>query len=163
MTQRLGTFILGLSLIVAISAFAYAENHAKSEGAKAEATTAKTNKDGAAQKDCADCAKKDDKACCADKEGKKAASCERKVSADKKDAAAKSDDASAKADAKVTELGNTLCPITGEMVGSMKAGAHVDYKGIRVGLCCPGCEKVFLKDPDANLAKAKESVPKEKS
>ena len=45
----------------------------------------------------------------------------------------------------------------------MKAGAHVDYKGIRVGLCCPGCEKVFLKDPDANLAKARESVPKEKS
>ncbi|MBI5154807.1 hypothetical protein HZA57_06180 [Candidatus Poribacteria bacterium] len=49
---------------------------------------------------------------------------------------------------------NANCPISGNPVGSMQAGAHVDYKGYRVGLCCMGCEKKFLKEGDANLSKA---------
>ena len=52
-------------------------------------------------------------------------------------------------------VNNKLCPITGEPVGSMEPGAHVDYKGQRVGLCCSGCAEGFNKDPEANLAKAK--------
>lgn len=51
-------------------------------------------------------------------------------------------------------VNNKLCPITGEPVGSMEKGAHLDYKGYRVGLCCMGYAKKFLKDGDANLAKA---------
>ena len=49
---------------------------------------------------------------------------------------------------------NTVCPVSGDEVGSMEEGAHVDYKGVRVGLCCSGCVKKFMADPDANLAKA---------
>jgi len=48
---------------------------------------------------------------------------------------------------------NANCPISGSPVGSMQAGAHVDYNGYRVGLCCMGCEKKFLKDADAILKK----------
>ncbi|CAN5498824.1 hypothetical protein BH09SUM1_BH09SUM1_00820 [soil metagenome] len=49
---------------------------------------------------------------------------------------------------------NALCPISGQAVGSMQAGAHVDYKGTRVGLCCMGCEAKFMSDPEANVKKA---------
>jgi hypothetical protein len=63
---------------------------------------------------------------------------------------------------KIVELGNANCPITGEKVGSMQKDAHVDYKGVRVGLCCSGCKSKFMANPDANLKKATESVPKDK-
>jgi len=49
---------------------------------------------------------------------------------------------------------NANCPISGDPVGSMQAGASVTYGGYKVGLCCMGCEKSFLKDADANLKKA---------
>lgn len=51
-------------------------------------------------------------------------------------------------------VNNTKCPISGEDVGSMEEGASVTYGGYKVGLCCMGCEKTFLKNPDANLKKA---------
>lgn len=50
-------------------------------------------------------------------------------------------------------LNNELCPISGQPVGSMQAGAHVDYKGYRVGLCCMGCEKAFLAKADELMEK----------
>lgn len=56
------------------------------------------------------------------------------------------------------EVGNTVCPITGDKVGSMGAAQHVDYKGFRVALCCKGCKAPFLKDADKNLKKAQDSV-----
>lgn len=56
----------------------------------------------------------------------------------------------------IKEAGNTICPITGSKVGSMEKGAHVDYKGYRVGLCCNGCKEKFLASPDENLKKALE-------
>lgn len=62
----------------------------------------------------------------------------------------------------VTEVGNTICPITGEPVGSMQKGAHVDYKDQRVGLCCSGCVKKFLKNGDANLKKAQDQAAQAK-
>jgi hypothetical protein len=62
----------------------------------------------------------------------------------------------------VTEVGNTVCPITGEPVGSMQKGAHVDYKGQRVGLCCPGCKTKFLKNGEASLKKAQEQAAQAK-
>lgn len=54
----------------------------------------------------------------------------------------------------IKEAGNTICPITGSKVGSMEKGAHVDYKGYRVGLCCNGCKEKFLAAPEENLKKA---------
>lgn len=56
-------------------------------------------------------------------------------------------------------LGNTKCPISGMAVGSMEAGASLVYNGIRVGLCCMGCEAMFMENPEAALEKARESVP----
>lgn len=55
---------------------------------------------------------------------------------------------------KIKPANNKLCPISGKPVGSMVKEAHVDYKGYRVGLCCPACEAAFMKAPDENLAKA---------
>lgn len=62
----------------------------------------------------------------------------------------------AEAAAEIKEAGNTLCPITNSKVGSMEKGAHVDYKGYRVGLCCNGCKEKFMKAPEENLKKALE-------
>lgn len=56
-------------------------------------------------------------------------------------------------------VNNTKCPISGEAVGSMEEDAHVDYKGYRVGLCCPGCVDKFLKDGEANLKKVLAEAP----
>jgi len=55
-------------------------------------------------------------------------------------------------------LNNSLCPITGKGAHSMMAEAHVVYKGIRVELCCDGCDVNFMKEPDASLKKARESA-----
>lgn len=74
-------------------------------------------------------------------------------SAESQTAAAQQQTTSTKA-ALFKEAGNTTCPISGKAVGSMQKGAHVDYKGYRVGLCCSGCASIFMKHPDANLAKA---------
>lgn len=59
--------------------------------------------------------------------------------------------------AEIKEAGNTICPITGSKVGSMEKGAHVDYQGYRVGLCCNGCKEKFLAAPEENLKKALEN------
>lgn len=59
-------------------------------------------------------------------------------------------------DAKI--LGNTKCPVSGMPVGSMEAGAALVYNGVKVGLCCNGCTETFMKDPEAGLKKAQESV-----
>lgn len=56
------------------------------------------------------------------------------------------------------EVGNKNCPISGKPVGSMEKGAHVDYKGQRVGLCCNGCKSAFLSKADANLKKAQDDA-----
>jgi len=64
--------------------------------------------------------------------------------------------AAAGADTEIKQAGNTVCPITGSKVGSMEKGAHVDYQGYRVGLCCNACKEKFLAAPDENLKKALE-------
>ena len=56
--------------------------------------------------------------------------------------------------ADVTLVNNKHCPISGEPVGSMEAGAHVDYNGFRVGLCCTACKDAFLQDAQTTLEKA---------
>lgn len=64
---------------------------------------------------------------------------------------AESSDAAGSSEIKLAN--NANCPISGEPVGSMQAGAAVTYGGYKVGLCCMGCEKSFLKNADANLKK----------
>ncbi|CAN5492694.1 hypothetical protein BH09SUM1_BH09SUM1_00260 [soil metagenome] len=57
------------------------------------------------------------------------------------------------------EVNNALCPVSGKAVGSMMKGAHIDYAGQRVGLCCMGCVGAFNKDSDAKLKAAIASAP----
>lgn len=57
-------------------------------------------------------------------------------------------------DTQAKEVGNKRCPISGQPVGSMQKGSHIDYNGYRVGLCCESCKKAFMKKADANLKKA---------
>src|SRR5690606_15039792 len=56
--------------------------------------------------------------------------------------------------AAVRMANNTHCPISGQLVGSMEPGSHIDIEGVRIGLCCMGCEGEFMKDPAANVKKA---------
>ena len=51
----------------------------------------------------------------------------------------------------LVDLGNELCPINeGEVDGS----TYVEWTGMRVGFCCPGCDTKFLDAPEASLEKA---------
>lgn len=61
---------------------------------------------------------------------------------------------------KAVDAGNKLCPISGEPVSG---ASFVEYQGKRYGLCCPGCAKAFLADPEKHIAemeaKEKASAP----
>lgn len=49
------------------------------------------------------------------------------------------------------EVGNKICPISGEEVGGMGEVVQYEYKGKIYNLCCPMCEKDFKKDPEAAI------------
>jgi len=53
----------------------------------------------------------------------------------------------------IVDAGNKLCPVSGDPVSGTN---FVVYQGKRYGLCCPGCDKIFLSDPAKYLAKTKE-------
>lgn len=46
-----------------------------------------------------------------------------------------------------------ICPVTGELLGSMGAPLKVDVNGMPVFICCEGCKEELLKKPDEYLAK----------
>jgi hypothetical protein len=46
------------------------------------------------------------------------------------------------------ELGNDACPVMG---GDVNGKTFTEWKGLRVGHCCPGCTKRFLANPEALL------------
>ena len=45
------------------------------------------------------------------------------------------------------EVGNKVCPVSGEVVGKMGAPFKKEYMGKIYNLCCPMCVKDFDKDP----------------
>ena len=45
----------------------------------------------------------------------------------------------------------THCPVTGDKLKNHDV--FIDYEGQRVYFCCPGCDKMFLKDPEKYLKK----------
>lgn len=47
------------------------------------------------------------------------------------------------------DLGNTKCPV---MKGKTDGKTFSEWKGLRVGHCCPGCGKRFKKNPEALLS-----------
>ncbi|EGF24912.1 MULTISPECIES: hypothetical protein [Rhodopirellula] len=46
-----------------------------------------------------------------------------------------------------------MCPVSGEMLGTMGAPEKVDVDGKSVWICCDGCKDKLLADPDKYLAK----------
>lgn len=52
--------------------------------------------------------------------------------------------------AKVVDLKNAKCPVMGNKVNPK---VSITFQGHRVGFCCPGCDKVFLEEPNKHLAK----------
>jgi hypothetical protein len=48
-----------------------------------------------------------------------------------------------------------VCPVTGEMLGSMGPPKKVDVKGQQVWICCDGCREELQANPDKYLAKLK--------
>jgi hypothetical protein len=56
-----------------------------------------------------------------------------------------------------------VCPDSGEPLGSMGTPIKVMVKGQPVFVCCKGCEKGVLEDPDATLEKVEELKAKNKS
>ena len=48
-----------------------------------------------------------------------------------------------------------MCPVSGEMLGTMGAPEKVDVNGKSVWICCDGCKDKLLADPDKYLAKLK--------
>ena len=62
--------------------------------------------------------------------------------------------------AQAKPLNNQNCPVSKMPVGSMEPGASMVYNGIKIGLCCAGCEETFKEHPEEYLKKAQESVKK---
>jgi YHS domain-containing protein len=58
---------------------------------------------------------------------------------------------------KLTNVGNTKCPISGKDVSATDV---VIYKDKVVRLCCGKCPEAFEKDPDKSLAEAEKSARK---
>lgn len=46
-----------------------------------------------------------------------------------------------------------VCPVTGEMLGTMGVPVQVDVNGRSVWICCRGCKDKLLADSDKYLAK----------
>ena len=46
-----------------------------------------------------------------------------------------------------------MCPVSGEMLGTMGAPQKVDVNGRQVWICCDGCKDKLLANPNEYLAK----------
>jgi len=68
-------------------------------------------------------------------------------------AAAAVADGAAVGAAQVPDYPDTVCPVSGQELGSMGEPFDVLHGTRLVRLCCAGCETAFRADPDAHLAK----------
>jgi len=48
----------------------------------------------------------------------------------------------------LVEVGNKICPVSGEEIGGMGKGVEVVYKGKTYMLCCAACKKDFDRNPE---------------
>ena len=48
----------------------------------------------------------------------------------------------------LVDLGNEVCPV---MKNEVDAESFVEWNHLKVGFCCPGCDKRFLKNPEKTL------------
>lgn len=64
-------------------------------------------------------------------------------------------------ESEVIEVGNKICPVSGEKVASMGGDFKYEYKGKIYNLCCKMCLKDFKKNPEKYSKIADQSVAKE--
>lgn len=65
--------------------------------------------------------------------------------------------AAAKEASKPQEVGNNICPVSGEKIDE-KAKATYEYKGKVYSFCCAGCIEEFKKDPEKYIKKIEEQM-----
>lgn len=56
------------------------------------------------------------------------------------------------------EVGNRICPVGGEEIGSMGEPVKYEYNGKIYNICCPGCVKKFEEDPEKFSKMAEDSI-----
>lgn len=59
---------------------------------------------------------------------------------------------------KPVEVGNNICPVSGQKVGEMGEVVKYEYNGKIYNLCCKMCAKDFKKDPEKYSKMAEEEV-----
>ena len=59
---------------------------------------------------------------------------------------------------KTVEVGNKICPVSGNKVGEMGEIVKYEYNGKIYNLCCPACTKDFKKNPEKYSKIAEEEV-----
>ncbi len=55
-------------------------------------------------------------------------------------------------------VGNTICPVSGDKIGSMGPGVTVEHEGKIYNLCCEGCIDKFKAEPDKYSTMAEDSL-----
>ncbi len=53
-------------------------------------------------------------------------------------------------------IGNKICPISGEKAGIMGESVQIEHEGKAYNLCCKMCAKDFKKDPEKFIKKISE-------
>ena len=61
---------------------------------------------------------------------------------------------------KLVEVGNKICPVSGNKVGEMGPAVKYTYNGKIYNLCCGMCPKTFKKDPAKYSKIAEDEVSK---
>ncbi len=61
------------------------------------------------------------------------------------------------------EVGNKICPVSGEEVGTMGEVVKYEHKGKVYNFCCKMCVKDFKKDPQKFIKKVEEEMKKGES
>jgi len=76
--------------------------------------------------------------------------------------AAENKDASQAAQNKseAVDVGNKICPVTGEKINEKTEGTY-EYQGKIYNFCCPMCIDNFKKDPEKYIKKIEEEKAKE--
>lgn len=65
------------------------------------------------------------------------------------------------ATAAAVEVGNKICPVSGQKVGEMGPAVKVEHNGKIYNLCCPGCVEMFKADPDKYIKKVEGEMGEE--
>jgi YHS domain-containing protein len=60
--------------------------------------------------------------------------------------------------AQPVEVGNAVCPVSGEKVGEMGQVVKHEYNGKIYNLCCAMCAKDFKKDPEKYVKIVEEAM-----